>query len=65
LQERRAVVGEVDTAAKGTLFSYDSSREPVTVLRLTRGAVMVREWSGTSAVGEGRPRRHGGGPSRE
>jgi hypothetical protein len=43
--------GQSEESAKETLVSYDSSREPVTVLRLTRGAVMVRDWSGTSTVG--------------
>ncbi len=43
--------GQSEESAKGTLVSYDSSREPVTVLRLTQGAVMIRDWSGASTVG--------------
>jgi len=46
-----SVTGQSEASVKQTLVSYDSSREPVTVLRLTRGTVLVRNWSGTSTVG--------------
>jgi hypothetical protein len=42
--------GQTVEQAKSTLVSYDSTT-PVRVLRLTRGAAMVRNWSGTSLVG--------------
>jgi hypothetical protein len=43
--------GQTEDKAKATLVSYDSTTEPVKVLRLTSGAVIVRNWSGTSTVG--------------
>ena len=45
------VTGQTEDKAKATLVSYDSATEPVEVLRLTSGAVIVRNWSGTSTVG--------------
>ena len=45
------VTGQTEDKAKATLVSYDSTTEPVKVLRLTSGAVIVRNWSGTSTVG--------------
>lgn len=45
------VTGQTEDKAKDTLVSYDSSRDPVVVLRLTRPTAMVRNWSGTSTVG--------------
>jgi hypothetical protein len=45
------VAGQTEDQAKSTLVSYDSSSEPVRVLRLTSGSVMLRNWSGTSLVG--------------
>jgi hypothetical protein len=45
------VTGQTEDNAKATLVSYDSATEPVDVLRLTSGAVIVRNWSGTSTVG--------------
>jgi hypothetical protein len=45
------VAGQTQDQAKATLVSYDSSTEPVRVLRLTSDAAMLRNWSGTSLVG--------------
>jgi len=51
LQAVMDVTGQSEDKAKSTLVSYDSSRDPVLVLRLTRPTAMVRNWSGTSTVG--------------
>jgi hypothetical protein len=45
------VTGQTEDQAKATLVSYDSAVRPVRVLRLSSGAAMVRNWSGTSTVG--------------
>lgn len=45
------VTGQTEDEARATLVSYDSTTEPVKVLRLTSAAVVVRNWSGTSTVG--------------
>lgn len=45
------VTGQTEAKATGTLLSYDSTQEPVTVLRLTHATVTIRNWSGTSTVG--------------
>jgi hypothetical protein len=45
------VTGQTEDKAKATLVSYDSTTEPVEVLQLTSGAVIVRNWSGASTVG--------------
>ena len=45
------VSGQTEDNAKATLVSYDSTAAPVRVLRLTGGATMVRNWSGSSTVG--------------
>ncbi len=43
--------GQSEESARKTLVSYDSSQDPVAVLRLTHGTALVRNWSGTSTVG--------------
>jgi hypothetical protein len=45
------VAGLTEDQARATLVSYDSATRPVRVLRLGRGAAVVRNWSGTSVVG--------------
>jgi hypothetical protein len=45
------VAGQTETQARSTLVSYDSSRQPVRVFRLTKAAAVLRNWSGTSTVG--------------
>ena len=45
------VAGQTEAQARSTLVSYDSSTHPVSVFRLTKGAAVLRNWSGTSTVG--------------
>jgi hypothetical protein len=45
------VAAQTEDQAKATLVSYDSTTEPVRVLRLTSDATVVRNWSGSSPVG--------------
>jgi hypothetical protein len=45
------VSGQTEDQARSTLVSYDSTTEAVRVVRLTRDAAMLRDWSGTSLVG--------------
>jgi hypothetical protein len=45
------VAAQTEDQAKATLVSYDSTFEPVRVLRLTGPTAVVRNWSGTSLVG--------------
>jgi hypothetical protein len=46
-----SVAGQTEAQAQATLVSYDSGTNPVSVLRLTHSATIVRNWSGTSTVG--------------
>jgi hypothetical protein len=54
------VAGQTEDQAIATLTSYDSTVEPVRVLRLTDAAAVVRNWSGTSLVGRWFARSDGG-----
>jgi len=45
------VAGQSETQAESTLASYDSATRPVSVVRLTGSAAVLRNWSGTSTVG--------------